>query len=371
MRLLLLFITGVMMTVSVESQNRKLLIGTYTTNSKSEGIYVFDFDTRTGKSAPLSHIAAEDPSFLTLSPDNKFVYAVNESGADKGGGTVSAFSFDSSKGQLQYINKQSTHGNHPCYVTIDKSGKTVFAGNYSSGNFTTHAIEADGSISAANTIVQHTGSGPNKDRQGSPHVHCTLLSPDNRWLFVTDLGTDKITTYPFDASSGKLYTQPVAETASPAGAGPRHLTFNSSGTRLYLIEELTGGIIVYQHKKGHLSTLQTIHSLPEAQRSPANSADIHLSPDGKFLYATHRINNTIAIFSVHAKTGKLTHLETVPTLGANPRNFTIDPNGNFLLVAHQNSDNIVVFKRNKKTGKLTDSGERIITGKPVCLVWSK
>lgn len=353
-----------------KAQSLKLLVGTYTSNSNSKGIYVFNFNTQTGKATLNSTTAAVDPSFLALSPDNRFLYGVNELGEDKGGGTISAFSFDSSRGQLQLINQQSTHGNHPCYVSIDKKGKTVFAGNYSSGNFASFRVTGAGGLDPAAITVKHTGNGPVKDRQEAPHVHSTVLSPDNRWLFVADLGTDKIYSYPFNTASGTL-NEKAMETTVPAGAGPRHMAFNKAGTRLYVVGELNGAVLVYKRKEGNLALLQTIHSLPEDKQSPANSADIHLSPDGKFLYATHRINNTIAVFAVAPKTGYLTHIETVPTNGHIPRNFTIDPTGSFLLVAHQNSDNIVVFKRDSKTGKLTDTGERMEAGKPVCLIWSK
>lgn len=370
MRLLFSLSLYIFMSLTGKAQSLKLLVGTYTSNSKSKGIYVFDFNSQTGKASLTSTVAAADPSFLALSPDKRFLYAVNELGDDKGGGTISAFSFDPFKGQLKLINQQSTHGNHPCYVSIDKKGKTVFAGNYSSGNFASFAVTREGGLNPAAITVKHTGSGPVKDRQEAPHVHSTVLSPDNRWLFVADLGTDKIYSYPLDTASGTLNEKAV-ETSVPAGAGPRHMTFNKAGTRLYVVAELNGAILVYERKEGTLTLLQTIHSLPEDKQSPANSADIHLSPDGKFLYATHRINNTIAVFAVTAKTGYLKHIETVPTHGLIPRNFTLDPTGSFLLVAHQNSDNIVVFKRDRKTGKLTDTGERIEAGKPVCLIWSK
>lgn len=370
MRLLFFLSFYIFMSLPGKAQSLKLLVGTYTSNSKSKGIYVFDFNSKTGKASLISTVAAADPSFLALSPDNRFLYAVNELGEDKGGGTISAFSFNSSKGQLKLINQQPTHGNHPCYVSIDKKGKTVFAGNYSSGNFSVFRVNANGGLAPASLTVKHTGSGPVKDRQEAPHVHSTVLSPDNRWLLVADLGTDKISAYPFDAATGTL-TEKALETAVPAGAGPRHMTFNKTGSRLYAVGELNGAVLVYEHRQGTLLHLQTIHSLPADKQSPANSADIHISPDGNFLYTTHRINNTIAAFAVDVKSGRLTHIETVPTNGHIPRNFTIDPSGNFLLVAHQDSDNIVLFKRDKKTGKLTDTGGRIEAGKPVCLIWSK
>lgn len=347
-----------------------LVTGTYT-SGKSEGIYVFQFNSIDGSAKEISHVKTSNPSFVAVSPDQQFVYAVQEDAASNGkGGEITAFSFNKQTGTLKFVNQQSSGGDHPCYVTVDKTGKWVVAGNYSSGSLSVFPVQHDGSLGAAINTIQHNGSGPDKARQNSPHVHCTVFSADNFFLYVPDLGIDKVMIYAFDESTGKLTPakQPFAQSA--AGAGPRHLCFHPTNKYAYLMEEMSGTVVVYKMKNGELETLQRISSMPVGDSGGAGSADIHVSPDGKFLYASNRAeSNTIAIFSVNPKNGKLKLTGHQSTLGKTPRNFSLDPSGNFLLVANQNSDEIVVFKVDKKTGLLTDTQKRIAVGKPVCLKW--
>lgn len=341
-----------------------LLAGTYT-RGKSEGIYVYKFNSHTGKAVLVSSVSASNPSYLAVSPNRRYVYAVNE---DKDSGAVTAFSFTA--GKLRKLDTKPSGGDHPCYVAVDKTGKWVFAGNYSGSNFSVFPVAANGSLKASTTTITHTGSSINKERQEKAHVHCTVLSPDNRYLFVSDLGMDKIMAYSFNAASGKLATARTPFTAVTPGAGPRHLVFAPSGKYAYLMEELSGTVVVFAYHNGVLKQLQSISSVPADFTGFAGSADIHVSPDGKFLYASNRgESNTIAVFSIHAATGLLTAKGFHAVLGKAPRNFNFDPSGNFLLVANQDTDEIVVFKRNKKTGLLTDSGERIKAGNPVCVKW--
>ncbi len=352
------------------AQQHYLLTGTYT-SGKSEGIYVFRFNSNDGSAKEVSHVQISNPSFIAVSPDEQYVYAVQEDAAKEGkAGTIAAYSFNKQTGILTYIDQQPSGGDHPCYVSVDKTGKWVVAGNYSSGSLSVLPVQANGGLGAATTIIQHEGSGPDKARQNSPHVHCTLFSADNHFLFVPDLGIDKIMIYAFDAATGKLTPakQPFAK--STGGAGPRHLAFHPSDKYAYLMEELSGTVVVFNYANGKLKALQRISSMPLGDSSSAGSADIHVSPDGKFLYASNRANaNTIVIFSISQKTGKLLPAGHQSTLGKTPRNFNFDPSGNFLLVANQNSDEIVVFKRDIKTGLLTDTQKRIAAGKPVCLKW--
>jgi len=352
------------------AQQHYLVTGTYT-SGKSEGIYVHTFNSSDGSVTEISHVKTSNPSFVAVSPDEKFVYAVQENAANNGkGGEIAAFSFNKQTGQLIFINAQPTGGDHPCYVSVDRTGKWVVAGNYSSGSLSVMPVQANGVLGAATAIIQHNGSGPNKARQNSPHVHCVLFSADNRFLFVPDLGIDKVMIYAFDAATGKLEPakKPFAE--SVAGAGPRHLSFHPSNKYAYLIEELSGTVVVYKYKNGKLRMKQHISTMPAADTSFAGSADIHVSPDGRFLYASNRAEaNTIAIFSINAKNGKLVFIAHQSTLGKTPRNFNFDPSGNFLLVGNQNSDEIVIFKRDVETGLLTDTQNRIKVGKPVCLKW--
>ena len=346
-----------------------LVIGTYT-DGKSEGVYIYKFNSEDGSYKEVSHVKTSNPSFVAVSPDEKYIYAVHEDARNGRGGEISAFSFAKEKGILELINQQPTNGDHPCYTEVDKTGKWVFAGNYSSGSLSVLPVNADGSLGAATTHISHTGSGPNKDRQEKPHVHCTLISPDNKWLFVPDLGIDKVMIYAFDAATGKLTPAAQPFAASTPGAGPRHFTFHPNGKYAYLIEELTGHVVVYQYQNGKLKQVQRTSTLPRGQKGFAGSADIHVSPDGKFLYASNRGDfNNIAIYKVDPKSGKLSIIGFQSTLGSGPRNFNFDPSGNFLLVGNQNSDEIVIFKRNTKTGLLTDTGKKIAVGKPVCLKW--
>jgi 6-phosphogluconolactonase len=347
-----------------------LITGTYT-SGKSEGVYVYKFNSSDGSYKEVSHAHTSNPSFVTVSPDQKFVYAVHEDAASNGkGGEISAFSFNKETGVLTYINKEPSAGDHPCYVEIDKTGKWVVAGNYSSGSLSVLPVNPDGSLGAAVTTIQHEGSGINKQRQEKPHVHCTLFSGDNRFLFVPDLGIDKVMIYAFNAANGKLTPakQPFAKSVD--GSGPRHFTFHPNNKYAYLIEELSGTVVSFQYNKGALKKIQRISTMPAGDTSFAGSADIHVSPDGKFLYASNRsTSNTIAVYKINPKDGKLSSAGHQSTLGSTPRNFNFDPSGNFLLVANQNSDQIVIFKRDKETGLLSDTGKRIDVGKPVCLKW--
>ena len=360
-----LFFTG--MTQSNPLQY--LITGTYT-GGKSEGIYVFEFNSNNGSYREVSHIKSSNPSFLAVSPDEKFVYAVNENGNNDNGGEVSAFSFDKKTGRLTAINKQLSGGDAPCYIQTDKTGRWVVAGNYSSGTLSVLPVSASGELGNATTTIQHKGSGVNKERQEKPHVHCTIFSQDDKWLFVPDLGIDKVMIYAFDSKTGKLKPAPQPYVKIKDGGGPRHLTFHPNNQYAYLMEEMGGAVDVFQYSNGKLKPIQHIASVQTNDTGFIGSADIHVSADGKFLYASNRGGvNTIAIYKIGQPNGTLTLIGHQPSLGEIPRTFTIDPSGNYLLAANQESDNIVIFKRNAATGLLTDTGTRIEVGKPVCLKW--
>ncbi|HMK03253.1 MAG TPA: lactonase family protein [Ferruginibacter sp.] len=346
-----------------------LITGTYTAG-KSEGIYVYRFNSSNGSHEAISHVKTSNPSFVAVSPDERFVYAVQEDAAKNGnGGEISAFSFNNQTGILTKINQQPTGGDHPCYVSVDKTGRWVAAGNYSSGSLTIFPVKQDGSLGAAGTHIQHEGSGVNKERQSKPHVHCTLFSADNKFLFVPDLGTDKVMVYAFDDVTGKLKPAKEPFARSTDGAGPRHFTFHPFNKYAYLIEEMSGTVVTFNYRNGKLKSTQRISTMTAGDTSNAAGADIHVSPDGKFLYASNRGNaNNIAIFKIR-QNGKLVVVGHQSALGKTPRNFNLDPSGNYLLAANQNSDEIVVFKRDKETGLLTDTQQRIKVGRPVCLKW--
>ncbi|HEY0041271.1 MAG TPA: lactonase family protein, partial [Flavisolibacter sp.] len=309
-----------------------------------------------------------NPSYLAVAPDGEYLYACTETRTVNAGG-VSAFRFDKNTGRLSLINKQSSGGDNPAYVAINKTGKWVVAGNYSGGSLVAYPVNADGSLQPYSQLIQHKGSSVNKQRQEMAHVHATVFSPGDDFLFTPDLGIDKVMIYQFDP----LQKQPLKE-AAPAfaattpGSGSRHFTFHPNGKWAYLMEEMAGAVSAYQYNAGKLAEMQRIFAHPDTLTSQPGSADIHVSPDGKFLYASNRGGeNNIAIFKIDGETGKLSLVGYQPTLGRTPRNFMIDPSGNFLLVANQDTDNIVVFKRDKLTGLLSATGEQVIIPRPVCL----
>jgi len=350
------------------SAEKYLLIGTYT-SGKSEGIYVYKFNTQSGEFKFVSSAKADNPSFISVSPNEKFVYAVNENGDDKG--SIAAYSFDKKTGVLSYLNKQPSGGDHPCYVNVDSKGKWVVAGNYTGGSLAVLPVNADGTLEPPKQVIKHEGHSVNKDRQEKPHVHSTNFSPDYKWLFVPDLGIDKVMIYSFDDNNGKLQAAKKPYVQTKPGAGPRHFAFHPSGKYAYLMEEMGGTVEVYAYDKhGGLNNIQTISSIPADYNGSAGSADIHVSPDGKFLYASNRgESNTIAIFSI-GEDGKLKLVGHESTFGKTPRNFNFDPSGNFLVVANQNSDNVVIYKINKQTGMLTPLTGQIQVPNPVCIKWA-
>jgi 6-phosphogluconolactonase len=368
MRLFILISVLFISSAVAGQQNYYLLVGTYT-QGKSKGIYVYDFNKKNGSTKLIDSIQTSNPSFLAVSPDQKFVYAVHENANNGKGGEVAAFAFDKSNGKLSFINQQLTGGDHPCYVDVDKTGKWVATANYTSGSLSVFPVRKDGRLNPASQIIQHSGSSVNPERQKEPHVHSTVFSPDNDFLLSADLGTDKFIVYSFDEKTGQL-TQKNQYNAKP-GDGPRHLAFHPNGEWVYLINELSGFVDGFELRKGILLGFTSVTAVPKNYSGPSPaSADIHVSPDGKFLYASHRAeSNTIVIFKIDQKTGKLTNVGYQSTLGKTPRNFNFDPSGDYLLVANQNSDNIVIFKVNRQTGLLDDTGKRIDIGSPVCIKW--
>ncbi|MBC8109974.1 MAG: lactonase family protein [Verrucomicrobia bacterium] len=363
----LYFISFLISLNALSQEKNYLLVGTYT-SGKSEGIYVYEFDTKTGDFKLGSTAKTSNPSYLTVSPDQKFVYAVGENGNN--GGSLVSFAFDKQTGTLTELNRRSSGGKSPCYVTIDKTGKWIFTGNYSSGTVALLPVNEKGMVDSASIVFQHEGSSVNKQRQESPHVHATVLSPDDQYLFVPDLGIDKVMIYKFDAQAGKLAPATIPFAKTQPGVGPRHFEIHPNGKFAYLIEELSGRVTFFKVKDGVLTPIQSISALPLDFKGVIGSADIHLSPDGRFLYASNRgESNTIAIFKTDLKNGKLTPVGHQSVLGKTPRNFNFDPTGKFLLVANQNSDEIVIFSRNLQTGLLTDTKKRITVPNPVCIKW--
>ncbi|ANH81245.1 6-phosphogluconolactonase [Niabella ginsenosidivorans] len=342
-----------------------LVVGTYTNNnSTSKGIYIYSFNKQDGSLEQVSMISTTNPSYQVVAKDQKTVYSVNETAAGK----ISAFAFDAASKQLSLLNTVESLGDDPCYLELDQTGRWLFCSNYSSGSFSIYAIQPDGSLGPLSQFIKHAGHGPDTSRQEGPHVHSTTISPDNHFLFVCDLGTDQITSYPFDAATGKVDTAATFITNTTPGTGPRHIALSKNGRFLYNVTEMGGTVSAYALTNGKLQLLQTEDQL-KAEKGKAAGADIHFSPNGKFLYVSQRSNSTIEIYKANRKNGKLSFAGTQSTNGNFPRNFTIGPSGTWLLAANQKSDNITIYKVNKRTGLLTATGKEIKAGIPVSLKW--
>lgn len=363
----LLFFLFLVISMNSNCQKYFLFIGTYT-GTGSKGIYVYTFDATTGKAQWASNTTdVVNPSYLAIAPANQVIYACTETSTVNDGG-ISAFKFNRNDGSLKFINKQSSGGDNPAYVTVNKTGKWVIAGNYSGGNLSAFPVNKDGSLQPYSQLIQHSGKSLNASRQDKPHVHSTVFSPKEDYLFVPDLGIDKVMIYKFDASSKQplhAATQPFVNT--DPGTGPRHFIFHPNKKFAYLVEEMGGTVVAYSYKKGRLKIIQQVAAHADTATGEFGSADIHLSPDRKFLYVSNRGNeNNIAIFSVD-DAGMLRVVGYQSTMGIKPRNFIIDPSGNYLLAANQQTNNIVIFKRDVKTGLLKYTGEQVSILQPVCL----
>jgi 6-phosphogluconolactonase len=356
------------------AQSYLLFVGTYTNSGNltgnpkldstgSKGIYVYRFDATTGKTTALSHTRDVcNPSYLAIAPGGKRLYSCTESRM-KEKGSLSVFDIDAQKGRLRFLGKVSSMGDNPAYVALDAKGGQVAVANYTGGSYTLYPIGPDGMPGKAQTHTQHLGKGSNPARQEAPHVHSAVYGPDSRFLYIQDLGLDQVSVV--SPSNGDESIQ----MRTPAGSGPRHLTFHPNGKFAYLIEEMGGYVDAYRYdpSTGGLDSLQRIAAHPDTAKGPFRSSDIHVAPDGRFLYASNRAETTIAIFSVEPSTGLLHSLGYVPTMGVEPRNFTLDPSGKWLLVANQESNTIIFYRVDTQTGMLQSSGQVLKVPKPTCL----
>jgi 6-phosphogluconolactonase len=364
--------TGVSSDVPASS-HYYIYVGTYT-GPNSKGIYAFRYDASQLALEPLGVVGEMPrPSFLALSPDRRFLYAVSELGNDgKSEGYVYAFAIEPATGKLAFLNRQPSGGGGACHLVVDKSGKFLLVANYGSGSAASFPLKLDGSIGDRISKIQFEGSGPNAGRQRGPHAHAVVLSPDNRFVFVPDLGTDHVQILRFDSSNGSLARNTPAKVAVKAGAGPRHFTFSPDERFAYLLGEM-GSLVVafrYDSSTGGLTEIQSASTLPDGFTGENNSAEIVVDPGGRFLYASNRGHDSIAVFSIDRKTGKLERTQIESAQGRTPRNFTIDPIGRHVLVAGQDSNRIALFNRDAQTGKLTFVGKSVDVPSPVCLLFN-
>lgn len=363
--IILLLVLNSFQNIVAQKKSINLLVGTYTNACESKGIYVYNFDSITGNCILKSSTSESiNPSYISVSPNKKNVFAVNENGEKS---TISSFDFNKNTGALTLNSIQNALGSDPCYIISDK--KNIIAANYSGGDIAVFKHNLGGNLSVAKQVLQHFGGSTNLQRQKSPHVHMVQFSVDKKYVLAVDLGLDKIMVYDYKPLVQKNVLVLNSTVEVKKGSGPRHCAFSKNGTFLYVLQELSGDVSVYTFKNGTLTLQSETTVLEKNYSNEPRAADIHISPDNKFLYASNRETaNDISIFKILPE-GNLAFVARMPTLGNGPRNFVIDPSGNFLLVANQKTNNIVVFARNKTTGLLSDTGKRINVCSPVCLVF--
>ena len=332
--------------------------GTYTGNT-GKGIYAYRFNPASGKLTSMGLAApSPNPSFLTVHPNGRFLYAANErddsipAGKDN---EVSAFAVDPATGKLTFLNKVSSHGGGPCHVSIDKTGTVLLVANYGTGSVAALPIQRDGRLGEASSVDQHHGKSVDPARQMGPHAHFIAPSPDNRFALSADLGLDQVVVYRLDPSKGSLTANtPPFATLAP-GAGPRHLAFHPTADFVYVNGEMksTVSVFAYDKQAGRLTPVQTLSTLPAGFTGTSSTAEIQIDRGGKFLYVSNRGHDSIAIFAIDKATGKLTPVAHVPTGGKTPRYFTLDPTGAYLLAGNQNSNTVTVFRVDANSGRLT------------------
>ncbi len=345
-----------------QNQVIELLVGTYT-GEESEGIYLFDFDTATGEITNKRLVAeTANPSYLTISKDRQLVCAVNE-GQD---GKVTSFKWNAERDRLALVSQQPSQGDYPCYVDLNGRESLLAIGNYLTGNFLIYNIDPSGVIQEGPTVRQHEGSGPFLPNQESAHAHCAIFDPNDQFLYAVDLGSDQIATYPI--SNGDRVGELSSSLKFDLGDGPRHMIFHPIKNLAFAVNELSQSVVSLQidHSTGRLEKVDKASTVPEGFEGKNFCADIHLSADSKFLYASNRGHNSIAIFSI-SETGELELIGTESVRGDWPRNFVLSPNGKYLLVANQNSNNITVFAVNPETGLLSYTDQEIALSKPVVM----
>ncbi|MBE0532343.1 MAG: lactonase family protein [Rhodospirillales bacterium] len=359
-----------------------VFVGTYTDpilfgtgeilQGKGKGIYVYRLDPASGALEQVGlTTGVTNPSYLAFDSSRRFLYAVNELKTYDGKptGTVSAFAVDTQSATLRFLNKRLTHGTDPCHVLVDNACKHIFVANFMSGSVCVLPIRDDGSLDEASDFIQHQGSGIDPARQKGPHAHSVTLDAVNRFAFVPDLGLDRLMVYRFDPMRGMLEANGIPWIKMKPGAGPRHVAFHPAGRFAYLVNELdsTIAVLTYDADSGAFAHLQTVPTLPEAFDGKSTCADIQVAPSGRFVYASNRGHDSIAIYRVNLRSGALIHVGHEPTQGKTPRSFGIDPTGRFLLAANQDSDTIVSFRIDPDDGTLSSTGPAKPVPTPVCV----
>jgi 6-phosphogluconolactonase len=352
-------------------------VGTYTApQSSSKGIYAYRFDSKTGKMSPLGLMAeGPDPTFLAVHPNGKYLYAINEVDTYQGkkAGSVSAYSIDKSSGKLTLLNRVSSGASGPCHIVVDATGKAVMVANYSGGAFASFPVQADGKLGEAASVEVLKGSSMDKSRQNEPHAHSVVLTKNNKFMLGGDLGTDKVMIYKLDPATAKITPNSPAFATVKPGSGPRHLAFSPDQKHVWVLSEMASTVTTFEFdpNTAAMKEIDVVSTLPADYKGESTTAEIEVDAKGQHVYASNRGHDSIAVFDVDQKTGKLKLVQNVTTSGSIPRAFVIDPSGNFILAGNQKTNNISVMRIDRATGKLTPLSEKIELGAPVAFAFVK
>ena len=333
-------------------------------------IQAYRLELTTGKLNPVHRtVNVEHPFFIVLSPNQKYLYSIH---AKSFGGSepeqVAAYALEGRSGRMKLLNRQSTRGTASCYLDVDATGKTVLVANYTTGNVASFSVREDGSLGEAVSFFQHAGSSIDPVRQKGPNAHCIVVSPDNRYAFAADLGIDQVMSYRLDAATATLSPNQPPFVKTPAGAGPRHLTFHPDGKHVYVINELKNSVTMFDYdiNSGVMTERQTISTLPSDFTGTSHCADLKITPDGRFLYGTNRGHHSIAAYRIGSD-GRLTLIGIEPSLGDGPQNLLIAGNGTLLLCANMPGNNVAVFRIDGHTGVLKSVGDPVGITSPSCI----
>jgi 6-phosphogluconolactonase len=354
-----------------------LYVGTYTQpQSSAKGIYAFKFDAKTGKLAELGLMAdTPNPTFLAVHPNGKYLYAINEINEYQGkrAGSVTAYALDRTSGKLTLLNQVSSGGPGPCHLIVDATGKTLLVANYNGGSFASFPILPDGKLGEAASFIQDEGSSANPSRQSGPHAHSVNLPKSNKFMLGADLGTDKVMIFKLDASEGKIAPASPPSASVKPGSGPRHLVIAPDQKHVYVVNEMASTVTTFDYdpNTAAMKEIDTVSTLPADFKGQSTCAEIAIDSRGRFVYASNRGHNSIAVFAVDGKSGKLTLIQNESSGGAIPRSFALDPTGDWLIAGNQNTNNIAILKVDRKTGKLTATGDKLDLGAPVTFVFVK
>jgi 6-phosphogluconolactonase len=354
-----------------------LYVGTYTQpQSSAKGIYAYKFDAKTGKLAELGLMAeTPNPTFLALHPNGRYLYAINEVNEyqAKRAGSVTAYAIDRTSGKLTQLNQVSSVGPGPCHLIVDATGKTLLVANYAGGSFASFPIMPDGRLGEAASFIQDQGSSANKSRQSAPHAHSVNLPRSNKFMLGADLGTDKVMIFKLDAANAKIAPGDPPSASVKPGSGPRHLVIAPDQKHVYVVNEMASTVTTFDYdaNTGGMKEIDTVSTLPAGFNGQSTCAEIAIDTHGRFVYASNRGHNSIGVFAVDSKTGKLSLIQNQNSGGAIPRSFALDPSGDWLIAGNQNTNNIAILKVDRKTGKLSDTGGRLDVGAPVTFVFLK